>query len=114
MLRAAGLLFFAFAGYARVATLGEEVRRPELIGRAVLVALAIVVVLYAVVGITLLTLLGPDGTASTAAPVLLAAEGLGPSWVGPMVRSGGSSQPRRAARPAGRHRADRAGDGSPW
>lgn len=28
MLQAAGLLFFAFAGYARIATLGEEVRDP--------------------------------------------------------------------------------------
>jgi APA family basic amino acid/polyamine antiporter len=28
VLQAAGLLFFAFAGYARIATLGEEVRDP--------------------------------------------------------------------------------------
>lgn len=29
ILQAAGLLFFAFAGYARIATLGEEVREPQ-------------------------------------------------------------------------------------
>jgi basic amino acid/polyamine antiporter, APA family len=29
MLQSAGLLFFAFAGYARVATLGEEVVDPQ-------------------------------------------------------------------------------------
>src|SRR5262249_61902197 len=29
VLQSAGLLFFAFAGYARIATLGEEVREPE-------------------------------------------------------------------------------------
>ncbi|MBJ7386076.1 MAG: amino acid permease, partial [Mycolicibacterium sp.] len=29
VLQSAGLLFFAFAGYARIATLGEEVRDPE-------------------------------------------------------------------------------------
>ena len=29
VLRAGGFCFFAFAGYARIATLGEEVRRPE-------------------------------------------------------------------------------------
>ncbi len=29
VLQGAGLLFFAFAGYARVATLGEEVRDPD-------------------------------------------------------------------------------------
>ncbi len=31
VLEAAGLLFFAFAGYARIATLAEEVRRPKMI-----------------------------------------------------------------------------------
>jgi len=36
VLQSAGLLFFAFAGYARIATLAEEVRRPEMLGRAVL------------------------------------------------------------------------------
>src|SRR4051812_48555497 len=40
ILQSAGLLFFAFAGYARIATLGEEVRDPErTIPRAILLAL---------------------------------------------------------------------------
>ncbi len=48
VLQAAGLLFFAFAGYARVATLGEEVRDPaRTIPRAVPVALGITLVVYA-------------------------------------------------------------------
>jgi len=39
-LQAAGLLFFAFAGYARIATLGEEVRDPgRTIARAIPLAL---------------------------------------------------------------------------
>ncbi|WP_062069716.1 APC family permease [Demequina sediminicola] len=39
--------FFAFAGYARIATLGEEVREPARnIPRAIVTALAIVVVVY--------------------------------------------------------------------
>lgn len=47
VLQAAGLLFFAFAEYARMATLGEEVRDPERsIPRAVLVALAAVTAIY--------------------------------------------------------------------
>ncbi|MBO0914549.1 APC family permease, partial [Streptomyces laculatispora] len=42
VLQAAGLLFFAFAGYARIATLGEEVRDPaRTIPRAVPIALGI-------------------------------------------------------------------------
>jgi len=43
VLQAAGLLFFAFAGYARIATLGEEVRDPaRTIPRAIVAALGIV------------------------------------------------------------------------
>ncbi|PND51791.1 APC family permease, partial [Rhodococcus sp. ENV425] len=50
VLQAAGLLFFAFAGYARIATLGEEVREPRrTIPRAIVGALGFVVLLYAVV-----------------------------------------------------------------
>jgi APA family basic amino acid/polyamine antiporter len=51
VLQAAGLLFFAFAGYARIATLGEEVREPErTIPRAIPLALAITVAVYLAVG----------------------------------------------------------------
>ncbi|GAA5162880.1 APC family permease [Ornithinimicrobium tianjinense] len=70
VLQAAGLLFFAFAGYARIATLGEEVRDPErVIPRAIVLALSVVLVLYVVVGVTVLGVLGPDGTAVSSAPV---------------------------------------------
>jgi basic amino acid/polyamine antiporter, APA family len=50
VLQSAGLLFFAFAGYARLATLGEEVRDPTVtIPRAIPLALGMVVTIYAVV-----------------------------------------------------------------
>ncbi|HEY1135324.1 MAG TPA: APC family permease, partial [Nocardioides sp.] len=59
--QAAGLLFFAFAGYARVATLGEEVRDPErTIPRAIATAFAIVLVLYVVLAVALLHGLGAE------------------------------------------------------
>ena len=52
VLQAGGLLFFAFAGYARIATLGEEVRDPaRTIPRAIVLALLAAVTLYAVVGL---------------------------------------------------------------
>ena len=52
ILQSAGLLFFAFAGYARIATLGEEVRDPaRTIPRAIPIALGIAVLIYAVVGV---------------------------------------------------------------
>jgi APA family basic amino acid/polyamine antiporter len=53
VLQAAGLIFFAFAGYARVATLGEEVREPaRTIPRAIVTALVLVAAVYAVVALT--------------------------------------------------------------
>lgn len=43
VLQSAGLLFFAFAGYARIATLGEEVIEPR---RTIPIALAITLLVY--------------------------------------------------------------------
>lgn len=81
VLQSAGLLFFAFAGYARVATLGEEVRDPRrAIPRAILLALGIVVVLYGVVAATLLAVLGPDALATSLAPVSDVAAAGGWGW----------------------------------
>ncbi|RZS37542.1 amino acid/polyamine/organocation transporter (APC superfamily) [Herbihabitans rhizosphaerae] len=82
VLQAAGLLFFAFAGYARIATLGEEVRRPgRTIPLAILGALAVAVVIYLLVGIALLMALGPQRLAATGAPLAEALASAGvPGW----------------------------------
>ncbi len=89
VLQAAGLLFFAFAGYARIATLGEEVRDPaQTIPRAIPVALGIVVVLYLVVGISALAAAGPAALAASHAPVAAAARAAGAAWSVPVVRVG--------------------------
>ncbi|HWV26277.1 MAG TPA: APC family permease [Aeromicrobium sp.] len=67
-LRAAALLFFAFAGYARLATLGGEVKRPAVtIPRAITLAVVIVGAVYAVSLWVMTTRLGAD-LATTAAP----------------------------------------------
>lgn len=53
VLEAAGFMFFAFAGYARIATLGEEVKEPEItIPKAVPRALLGVLGIYLVVAVT--------------------------------------------------------------
>ncbi|MER5550282.1 APC family permease [Streptomyces sp. NPDC002793] len=89
VLQAAGLLFFAFAGYARVATLGEEVRDPRrTIPRGVAIALGIALVVYAVVAVSVLGVLGPQGLASAAAPLSDAARAAGAEWLAPAVRVG--------------------------
>jgi APA family basic amino acid/polyamine antiporter len=70
VLTAAGLLFFAFAGYARIATLGEEVRDPErTIPRAIPLALGLVLAAYTIVAVTALAVLGTPALASAPAPL---------------------------------------------
>jgi APA family basic amino acid/polyamine antiporter len=70
VLQAAALLFFAFAGYARMATLGEEVRDPRrTLPRAILLALGFVLGLYALVAVVLLAGLGPAGLAASDSPL---------------------------------------------
>jgi len=89
VLQAAGLLFFAFAGYARIATLGEEVREPErTIPRAIPIALGITVLLYAAVAIALLIALGPTALAASARPLADAVDAVGAAWAVPVVRVG--------------------------
>lgn len=87
VLQAAGLLFFAFAGYARIATLAEEVRSPETLGRAVLVSLLVTVVVYAALALVLLHALGPD-LAGSRTPLSTAVVAAGASWAEPIVRIG--------------------------
>jgi APA family basic amino acid/polyamine antiporter len=70
VLSAAGLLFFAFAGYARVATLGEEVREPaRTIPRAVPIALGLVLLVYLGLAAVTLSVLGADRLAGSSAPL---------------------------------------------
>ena len=89
VLQAGGLLFFAFAGYARIATLGEEVREPErTIPRAIPIALGIVFVLYLAVGTTALLAAGADRLAGSTAPLTVAVEAVGLEGLGPVVRVG--------------------------
>jgi basic amino acid/polyamine antiporter, APA family len=89
VLQAAGLLFFAFAGYARLATLGEEVIDPaRTIPRAVPVALGITLVVYALVTASALSALDPPALAGAPAP--LAAAVAAGRWraLTPVVRVG--------------------------
>ncbi|WP_347060128.1 APC family permease [Blastococcus sp. HT6-30] len=92
LLQSAGLLFFAFAGYARIATMGEEVRDPaRTIPRAIPLALGIAVAVYAVVAGTLLLVLGPAGIAGTATPLADAVAAGSWAWAAPVVRIAASA-----------------------
>lgn len=92
ILQAAGLLFFAFAGYARITTLGGEVRDPErTIPRAVAIALGTVLAVYALVGATALLDLGPAGLARATAPLVDVAVAGGLTAAEPLVRAGAAA-----------------------
>lgn len=71
VLEAAGMLFFAFAGYARLTTLGEEVREPtRTIPRAVAGAMILVVALYTAAAVALVHVLGTQALARSTRPFL--------------------------------------------
>ncbi len=92
VLTAAGLMFFAFAGYARMATLGEEVRDPErTLRRAIPIALGITLATYLALGGALLYALGPAGLAATEAPLAAAVGVTGAPALGVLVRVGAAA-----------------------
>jgi basic amino acid/polyamine antiporter, APA family len=67
---AAALIFFAFAGYARVATLGEEVKNPSVnVPRAITLGLVFVLAVYLLVGNALFLKLGAS-LENSVAPIL--------------------------------------------
>jgi APA family basic amino acid/polyamine antiporter len=89
LLQAAGLLFFAFAGYARVATLGEEVVDPaRTIPRAIPLALGIVLATYAAVCVAALLAVGPAALAASRAPLATAVAAGRLDGLVPVVRAG--------------------------
>lgn len=94
-LQAAAIMFFAFAGYARVATLGEEVTEPRrTIPRAILVALGIVAALYLALSLVLVIVSGttgqPDDAGWGPAPFRAALESVGAGGVWLLIVSIGA------------------------
>lgn len=89
VLQAAGFCFFAFAGYARIATLGEEVRKPErTIPRAISIALAIAFFVYLLVAIAALAGAEVSELAAASAPLAVAVEKGDLAVLSPAVRAG--------------------------
>jgi APA family basic amino acid/polyamine antiporter len=79
LLGATALMFVAFTGYARIATLGEEMRDPEhTIPRAIIATLVVCALLYIAVGAVGIATIGPDALAEAArsdvAPLVAAAK----------------------------------------
>jgi APA family basic amino acid/polyamine antiporter len=93
LLQATALMFLAYTGYGRIATLGEEVHDPaRIIPRAVITTLALTMVLYVAVAAAGVTAVGADrfaeATASLAAPLEVVARTFDAAWVAPVVAIG--------------------------
>lgn len=89
VLEAAALLFFAYTGYARIATLGEEVHDPrKTIPRAIVVALATSFVLYVAVGVVAVGAIGAEAMGRTASPLQAAAAAFPTKGMSPIVGAG--------------------------
>jgi basic amino acid/polyamine antiporter, APA family len=89
VLTAAGLVFFAFAGYARIATLGEEVRDPATtLRRAIALALGIALVVYLLVAVALLVGMGPERLAAETSPLVALVDSGRAPGLGVLVRVG--------------------------
>jgi APA family basic amino acid/polyamine antiporter len=80
LLYATALMFVAYTGYGRIATLGEEVREPRrTIPRAIVLTLVVSAALYIVVGVVAVGSVGADALAEAtegeAAPLEVVARG---------------------------------------
>ena len=92
VLQSAGLLFFAFAGYARIATMGEEVKEPQrTIPRAILTALGLALVIYVLIAASVLMTLGASSVASSATPLADVVTARGWAGAEPLVRIGAAA-----------------------
>lgn len=90
---ATALMFVAFTGYARIATLGEEVHEPRrIIPRAIVWTLVVSVVLYVGVAVVGIGVLGTERFAQAATgeavPLVVAARALDAPWIAPLVAVG--------------------------
>ena len=86
LLSATALMFVAYTGYGRIATMGEEVAEPrKTIPRAMIATLAITMVLYVSVGFVAIAVVGADGlnqfTGKWAAPLMGIVQSLNKPWL---------------------------------
>lgn len=90
LFQASAILFFAFTGYARIATLAEEVREPErTIPRAVVITISGAILLYLLVAIVAVGVAGGPALAAAAAPLHEVARLVAPGAVATIVAAGG-------------------------
>ena len=88
----AAILFFAFTGYARIATLAEEVRNPEkTIPKAIIITIISAIVLYSLVSFVAVGLIGTLEMSASKSPLQLAAQSLNSPFVSRIIIIGAAA-----------------------
>lgn len=89
---AAALLFFAFTGYARIATLAEEVREPKrTIPKAIIITIITAIILYVAISVVAIGVIGAEKMADSKSPLQLVAEALSTPAINTVVTIGAST-----------------------
>ena len=83
------VIFFAFTGFARITTIGEEVKNPgKIIPRAILISIVVTSVIYLLTAFAAVGLLDYRSLAASASPIADAAQSTGVAWAGTVVSLG--------------------------
>lgn len=89
---ASALLFFAYTGYARIATLAEEVREPEkTIPKAVIITIVTAIILYVAVSVVAIGVIGTEKMAISKSPLEIVAGALSSPAIKTIVSIGAST-----------------------
>lgn len=89
---AAALLFFAFTGYARIATLAEEVAEPKkTIPKAIIITIVTAILLYAAISIVAIGVIGTENMAGSTSPLQVVADALATPAISTIVTIGAST-----------------------
>ncbi|HLV42374.1 MAG TPA: APC family permease [Brumimicrobium sp.] len=89
---AAALLFFAFTGYGRIATLAEEVAEPrKTIPKAIIITIVTAIILYALISVVAIGVIGTENMASSASPLQVVADALSTPALSTIITIGAST-----------------------
>jgi APA family basic amino acid/polyamine antiporter len=89
---AAALLFFAFTGYGRIATLAEEVVNPKkTIPKAIIVTIVTAILLYSVISLVAIGVIGTETMAESTSPLQVAADALNSPAISSIITIGAST-----------------------
>ncbi len=89
---AAALLFFAFTGYGRIATLAEEVTNPKkTIPKAIIITIVTAILLYSVISVVAIGVIGTERMASSTSPLQVVADALNTPAISIIITIGAST-----------------------